>query len=462
MTKTAEKFIFTLDYELDLLRFIVTDTNGIKALKLVDPLYFVSLHHGIIADCLKKYHKKKRRIPGATILKEELLDLFKTREYISALTREDKEGLMSLIPTLYKPVRDGDEILERCARWASYTELKGEVEGVNLLDFGHYSEFSNKVMKAINIGVTKEKKTGTYLLKDITERQFNRQDSNPIQPTPFAQINNLTNAGGYVRGSTIVILDKAKASKTMTLANIARGYLRMGWPVFFADLENGEDELSLRIEQAMTGYDKREVLSGDHDARIQKIMRRYYRLGGDIYIKRFPALSNIWDFQGEIDRLYREEGRRFKIMVVDYAALMASTTKKDGDFERISDVYLDLSNFALTNDIIHTWTANHIVRAAEKRTPTKYHETDIAKCIDIIRHVQAIFGLNRNDWELENDIMRMELVVQRDGRPFGRALFHSEPDIQRLKEFSSREIREYEAQAGESLQELNSEYKGDA
>jgi hypothetical protein len=58
--------------------------------------------------------------------------------------------------------------------------------------------------------------------------------------------------------------------------------------------------------------------------------------------------------------------------------------------------------------------------------------------------------------------MRMELVVQRDGKPFGRALFHSQPEIQRLKEFTQKEITNYEIQMRDAVSELNTEYRGDA
>ena len=235
--------------------------------------------------------------------------------------------------------------------------------------------------------------------------------------------------------------------------------------VFIADLENGEDELSLRFEQAIALEDKRAILSGECDQKVQRILRKYKRLGGDIFIKRYPAMSTIYDFQEDIDRLYRDLGMRFQILIVDYVGNMNSTTKKQDDFGRISDAYLDISNFALTNKIEHVWTPHHVTRDAKKREGTKYTENDIAKCIDIIRHVQAVYGLNRNEYELEEGIMRMELVVQRDGQPWGRALFHSDQKIQRVDEYSGKEIKEYEGIMRDHVAALNvttDQFQGDA
>ena len=145
---------------------------------------------------------------------------------------------------------------------------------------------------------------------------------------------------------------------------------------------------------------------------------------------------------------------------------MGSLRPTDDETERINRAYLDVSNFALKNDIEHIWTANHIKRDAEKRTRTKYIDTDIAKCMDIIRHAQAIFGLNRSPEEQEKGILRMELVAQRDGYQFGRALFHADPVLQRMVEFTAPEIKEFEKTFQDSGIEIEptemlKKYKGD-
>lgn len=459
--KDKEKFIFSLDYQLDLLKFILTDRNGYTALDLVDPGYFSVLDHAIICDALKKFRKKHKKIPGPTILKEELLALFKTRDYVNTLSNSEKEDILSLAGILYNPVRDGDIMLEKAAKWASYVELKHTLESADLLDFSSHDLLSNKILKAINLRNVSKHHSGTYLLADIKDRQFNRQDLNPVFPTPIRQINDLTNAGGYVRGSIIVILDKPKKAKTTTLTNIARGYIKMKLKVFFADIENGEDELSLRFEQQMAALSKKAILSGEHDKSVQRILGKYRRLGGEIYIKRFPAGSTTNDIQLEMDRVYQENGFKAEILIVDYAALLNSLSKKEDDVGRISDVFLNLANLGLKNDLIHIWTPHHVKREAEKREATKYAENDIAKCIDIMRHVQAVYGLNRTDIELNEGILRMELVVQRDGKPFGRAVFHSDMDIQKIREFSKAEVDNYSQKYSNHLEKLNAELKGD-
>lgn len=59
------------------------------------------------------------------------------------------------------------------------------------------------------------------------KRQLMRKIDPDVIPTPYWQLNNLSNGSGYSKGSIFVILDKPKAKKTFSLINISRGYLSM-------------------------------------------------------------------------------------------------------------------------------------------------------------------------------------------------------------------------------------------
>lgn len=460
----TEKFTFTPDWQLDLINFITSDRNGAKALDLVLPDYFTLLPHAIIVEALKRFNKKEHRVPGKTMLKEELLSLFRTRDYVNVIDKEERKEIIAMLDDFYTPVRDGDLILDGAAKWASYVELKSEIESIDLLNFEAHSEFSQKVMKAIQISTLhKESAAGTLLIADIEARQLDRQSNPTIVPTPFRQINRLTNAGGYDKGGIIVILDRPKRAKTMTLVNIAKGYLRAKKKIFVVDMENGQDSLAMRFEQSIAGVNKKDLLSGKYDRYVKKVLRKYRRLGGEIYIKRFPAhITTTATLQKEMDLVYQLHGIKFTDIIIDYPALMGAMSGADDDVKRISDIYLDISSLLFANDMDHCWAAHHVVRAAEKRMSTVYQENDIAKCIDIVRHVQAVFGLNRSEYEEEHNIMRMELVVQRDGVPHGRALFNSDPEIQRIDEMTHEEIKIYHTINEEMVKGIDSgEFKGD-
>lgn len=55
---------------------------------------------------------------------------------------------------------------------------------------------------------------------------------------------------------------------------------------------------------------------------------------------------------------------------------------------------------------------------------------------------------NKKKWD---DILRTEIVVQRDGLPSGRALFKCSTETQRCTEFTKEQRKEYDRIYGEQL-----------
>jgi len=432
------KFKFTVDFQFDLLRFTVQDKNGYKAIELYDDSYFTLTEHAVVAYTLKAFYKRKRSIPGKTILVEELHRTFDNREFVNNLTEEDRKEILSIADGIYKGVvKDGDEILASTEKFAQYVDLKHEVENVNLLDYDHYDTFSRKIQKAISPRLQAIEERGSFLVKDARHRQVRRKEHGSIIPMPWPQLNRLTNAGGYAKGSIMVILDKAKKFKTGALVNIALKYMQYHRKnVLIVDLDNGEDEFMLRIEQSVANITKAELLDedGDYDKLIREQLRKSKNQGGEIIVKRFPSLiTTANDVAGYMDYLYREHGFQPHIIIVDYISKMGCISGKDSMHERISEAYIDMSNLALAKDIDLIWTAHHVTReAAKARMKDVYDSTDLAGAIDITRHVQAIFGLNRTQREEQGGFQRLEIVDQRDGPPQGHVIFHIDTERQRL------------------------------
>lgn len=60
-------------------------------------------------------------------------------------------------------------------------------------------------------------------------------------------------------------------------------------------------------------------------------------------------------------------------------------------------------------------------------------------------------GLNATEQEERDDILRAEIVVQRDGLPSGRALFKCSTETQQCTEFTREQRKEYDRVYGEQL-----------
>jgi len=440
MANREVKFKYTPEWQWDLLRYIALDSKGYKAINKIKDYYFTLLEHQVIASCLIAYYKKNLKIPGETILREEILKLINSREYIRLVSASDQDIIIKLIPKLYIGiVKDADEIYRMSKKFSAYVRLKDLLEEIDPRNWDEYEKYSHKFQNAIEDEDEQQERSSSFLLRSITERQVRRREHKSIVPTPFRQINALTNAGGYEKGSIIVILDKQKKGKTAALINIAKGYVRRGQKVLYLDFENGKESIHTRFEQSINNMTKLDIINGEYDRKVKAKFRKYLRIGGEVVVERVPAGSNTNHIQSIIDKYYREYNIVFNVLIFDYIAKMGSLNGSKDETNKISEAYEDVANLALKNDIDHVWTANHVTReGAKTRMKTRYEGEDIAKCIDIVRHVHAIYGLNRSPEEEEAGFMRFEVVDQRDG-PKGRAVFTINHETQVMTELSKSE-----------------------
>jgi hypothetical protein len=103
MPKNNIKFKFTTEYQWDLLRYTVQDKNGEKALNKYDDDYFTLIPHQVIAYALKSFYKKNRRIPGETILREQIVQLLNSKQYLNLviLYKRINVSLLNFLLSLY-------------------------------------------------------------------------------------------------------------------------------------------------------------------------------------------------------------------------------------------------------------------------------------------------------------------------------------------------------------------------
>lgn len=458
--KPKEKFQYGNDLQEDILKYTVTDINGYKAIEFFEAHYFDLVEHQVAAELLKQYFKKKKRIPSKALLKEELRVLLFDRQWRDLITKDDEKLIQRLFIRMYKGiVKEGDEVFEKCVKFSQFVQFKQTLETADIHDFNTYGLTSKKIQKILTISSSLKDERGIFLVNDIRSRQLNRQIHNTVIPFPFAQLNKLTNAGGYQTGAIICIVDKAKGFKTGVMANLAKGYMRLRQRIIIFDLENGEDSLALRLEQSISNKTKTEVLSGEYDEYIQKIMRKYKRLGVEVIVKRIPAFSNANVIRKWLDFYKNEYGLTFQKMFIDYIGLMAAISGTKEERDRISEAYMDIKNVAEEYKIERVYTPHHITREGMKRRATCYEPNDTAKCIDIHRHVDMMIGINQTPEEEENGVYRLEVIDQRDGVPNGRAYFWGDEARQRITEFTRDELQHLHETQAEAKPEAPVELK---
>lgn len=461
MKKDKIKFSFTPDFQLEILRFIIQDKEGGLVLGRLKPSYLVLIEHSLICEGILKYFKKTKKIPSQNVLKEVIKEMLESKAYVDLVTKDDIPTIERTIKNLYSiQLSDSEYIKEKIYKFSTYVEMKNLNDSFDLDNFEQYEEYSKKIEKVLQKSKPKKEDEPLYMIRDVTERQFKRQSEPSVVPCPFRQLNDLTNAGGFPVASVNVILDRPKAKKTFFMVNLARGYLRMKKSVLYIDTENGQEQIMDRFIQSSINKTKKELYSGDYDKLEVKHLRKLARFGVELVVERVPALITDCNYIREKILTLRSQGIDIKVLMVDYAGKLASLAKDKEDFDRISNVYIDLQNLAeeLHLDII--WTAHHITREGKKHRTTKYDENDISGSIAIVRNAQFIMGLNCTEQEEKDNILRVEIVVQRDGLSSGRALFKCDVERQRCTEFTKEQRKQYDEIYAKNLDKIMNEQKG--
>lgn len=458
------KFSFDTSFQKEILQFAVTDLKyGFKAVALWESHYFTLVEHSVIAEALKRYYEKRYSVPSMPVLKEELRQLLRLKQFKDLVTTDEKQKINNIVRNIYrKPVKDPETIYEAVKRFAQFSALKDALEEADILNFNSYQDLSNRIHKAINLGTDLTEDKGMFLLADAKSRTVRRQDAPPGYPTPWWQLNQLLNSGGTNKGNIIVLLAPAKRFKTGFMLNTAIGYLKKGRVILYADLENGEEAISMRADQAIIDVERKDLLLGGEeiDTKLLKKLRLYKRFGGELIIRRFPAGSTAMDISKYITWVRENHGLIITDMICDYPDIMDDIKKSKSDVEKISNVYIDLKNLARDHDLNSIWCPSHVNREGDKAQGKKFKATDIAKAMDKVRHADIIMGMQQDENEKEAGIIRVEMVDVRDGISDGRIWLKGNLATQRVKEFSKQEVKQLEDLLRETEEEQNT--KGNA
>ena len=452
--KNKIKFSFTTEFQLEILRFLVQDKDGGLVVKRVKPSYLVLIEHSIIAEGLVKFFKKNNKVPSKNILKQEIKELLEGKNYVDLVTKEDVPNINKIIDDLYNtPLQDSEYIRDRIYQFSTYVEMKNLNESFDLENFDQYEEYSKKFDRILQNSKPKTEDEPLYLIRDLAQRQFKRKVNPDVIPSPYKQLNDLTNAGGFPSGSVLVLLDKPKAKKTFFLVNLAKGYLRMKKSVLYIDTENGKNQIMDRMIQSSINVSKKDLYTGDFDKKEASHIRKLSRFGVELVIERVHAMITDCNYIRDLIDKLRSQGINIQVVIIDYAAKLASIARDKDDFDRISNVYVDIQNLADEENLDCIWTANHITREGAKHRETRYEENDISGAISIVRNAQGIYGLNATPQEEAEGIQRLEIVVQRDGLPFGRAVFKVDVEHQRAVELTKEQRKAYDEVYGYALDE---------
>ena len=146
----SDKFTFTIDFQLEVLRFLIQNKESVLIIQKIKPGYFTLIEHSIIMESLLKFHRKYGKLPSETLLKETCNSLLSGKDFVDLVTKEDIPNINRIINNLYSiPLRDSDVIKENIFKFIAYIEMKTLNESMDFTNFNLYEDYQNKVSKII-------------------------------------------------------------------------------------------------------------------------------------------------------------------------------------------------------------------------------------------------------------------------------------------------------------------------
>ena len=312
-------------FQLKVIGALLVDKEFLLTIRdVLFPDYFDADSHGWIISEVVKYFDKYHTNITMDVLKIELQrvdnDILKT-----AIKEELRNS--------YQATQDDLEyVKEEFANFCKNQKLKQALmESVDLLNDGNFDGIRTTVESALKAGI--DKNIGHEYLKDLETRY--RENYRPTVPTPWPQINELTQ-GGFGPGDLGIVFGNPGGGKSWTMVALAGNAIKQGFNVIYYTLELGEDYVGKRFDCYLSGYGIEEI--GEHRQEVEKILEG---VKGKLIVKEYPPKSATVTtikshIQKCIDMDYKPD-----LIVIDYIDYLRAPSKKFADAKaEIDDVYV--------------------------------------------------------------------------------------------------------------------------
>lgn len=399
-----------IDYQKNVINYLLTEKEAKKFIDLVPPSFFTLSEDKFICDTLKKYWGDHRQQPSESnffryIEKEAPTDV--TPEVLASIKAEIREVYRIDIGDFNIARKDLVEAIRKEELKLLLKSQMGDLDNPKVI---------NKLMSGMNkiqkIGDHEAQEEGLWLFKDATVGKKKRVK---VHPCYLKGMNALTAKGGFATPELIILMGAPKSFKTGWLINLIVGYLADGLNVYYADFENGELDILIRIQQCIADCNYDELNDSVIEPHILDSLRRMSHMGGELRIQSFiPYQSTLDDVEADIERLDDEFNFRPQLVAYDYL-----------DLARCADSSIREDRKKLQN-IYH-----HAIRINKKRktfgmSPSQVNKGAVDKeVIDIkdfaedfgkAANAHAAFAMCRTPEEVKAKVGRIVSVMQRQGQ----------------------------------------------
>lgn len=403
------------EFQLSLLSYLVQSPTGVNYIEVINDETFDLVEYKFTSQLLKRFYKLHSRLPGKLEASAFLDDEIKrTTDLPERVAKELRE----VFEDLYYPLDERDIIYIEDQLINNLQDRKIESSLAEYAKGDITSKELFKKLESVSVltlpGEDDIYKDSGFLIADIGKHADDQIQGNP---TFLNDLNKLTAAGGFYSPQLIVFMSGPKHFKTGILLKIALEYMKSGYNVYYADIENGTRSIRNRLKMAVAECELKDIYDSDvkSDIEYNLQMAKHY-FGGDIFIDNYPAYTKtVKDVENRLSYLSEKFGFVPDVIFWDpvdkFIPISQHDQKRD---ERIKSqkVYHEAINLNKKLDCFG-FTPSQVNRAAiDKKV---FSMKDIAEDFGRVMIAHGVFAICATPEELEEGIRRIIPVAQREG-----------------------------------------------
>ena len=215
---------------------------------------------------------------------------------------------------------------------------KAIMTSVSLLEDGDYESIRSLISKAII--TSQEKNTGHDLALDVEARY--RPDDRRVIPTPWPQINSITQ-GGIGKGDLIIFFGGPGSGKSWAAISMALEAVKLGGKVVYYTLELGEGYVGQRFDANLLDIPVDQL--SFHRTKIEEATKG---LAGKLIIKEYPPKrASLDDIERHLDQLWNQHNFKPNVIFIDYLDLLKNRQRARNERkDDLDDIYTDAKGLA--------------------------------------------------------------------------------------------------------------------
>jgi len=214
---------------------------------------------------------------------------------------------------------------------------KAIMTSVSLLEDGDYESIRSLISKAIV--TSQEKNTGHDYELDVESRY--RPDDRRVIPTPWPQINSITQ-GGIGKGDLIIFFGGPGSGKSWAAISMALEAVKLNCNVVYYTLELGEGYVGQRFDANLLGIPVDQLPM--HRVKIEEATKG---LAGKLIIKEFPPKrASLDDIERHLDQLWNQHNFKPNVIFIDYLDLLRNRRSRVERKDDLDDIYTDAKGLA--------------------------------------------------------------------------------------------------------------------